>query len=99
MAGRVHGRGQVWQGGMHGRGACMVGGMHGRWGMRGREGMCMAREHAWWEVCMAHMPLTLRDAVNERAVRILLECILVFSSSGFKIFMTQDRILGSGNET
>ena len=88
MAGRVHGRGQVWQGGMH-----------GRWGMRGREGMCMAREHAWWEVCMAHMPLTLRDAVNERAVRILLECILVFSSSGFKIFMTQDRILGSGNET
>ena len=40
----------------------MAGGMHGRGSMRGRGG------HAWQ---------ILRDTVNERAVRILLECILV----------------------
>ena len=66
----VH-RGDVWHvaGGMHGRGVG-VGGMHGRvvymgggGGMHGREG-CMPQQ-------------TLRDTVNERAVRILLECILV----------------------
>ena len=54
-------------GGVHGRkacvarGACMVGGMHGR-------GTCMTGGRAWQ---------ILQDTVNERAVRILLECILV----------------------
>ena len=88
--GSMHGRGHVWQGacmagGMHGKGcawwgACMAGGMCGR-------------GHAWQGVCMAgmygggmcgrggmcgmHAPLILRDTVNERAVCILLECILV----------------------
>ena len=66
MAGGVYGRGACVVGGMHGRGACVVGGMHGR-------GACMAGGHAWQK---------LRDTVNEQAVRILLECILVliFSS-------------------
>ena len=65
MGGGVHGG----EGGMHGgghvwQGMCVVGGMHGR-------GACMvgAGEHAWQ---------ILRDTVNERAVRILLECILVY---------------------
>ena len=57
----VHGRGHAWQG------ACMAGGMHGR-------GMC-DRGHAWQGT---HAPQQiLRDTVNERVVRILLECILV----------------------
>ena len=61
----------VWQG------ACMVGGMRGRghsgghawggWGVRGR-GACVPWQISW-------------DTVNERAVRILLECIPVFSCS------------------
>ena len=65
----------AWQGVMCGRGACVAGGVHGRgrvWqgdSMRGRgvHGM--------------HAPPTdttrYGDMVNERAVRILLECILV----------------------
>ena len=49
-------------------GACMVGGMCGGGGMHGRGG-----------AYMAHMARQLlRDTVNERTVRILLECILVF---------------------
>ena len=60
-------------GGLHDRGACVAGGMCGRrGGMHGR-GACMAGGKA-------HMPprQILRDTVNERAVRILLECILVY---------------------
>ena len=53
-------------------GACVVaggGGMHGCWGA------CMvARGHAWLQGGMRGIR---RDAVNERAARILLECILV----------------------
>ena len=45
----------------------MAGGMHGI-------GACMAEGHAWqggvWHACP---PQILRDTVNERAVRILLE--------------------------
>ena len=47
-------------------GVCVAGGMHGRgcaW-----QGVCVAGGRAWQ---------ILRDTVNERAVRILLECILV----------------------
>ena len=70
--GGVRGRGRAWQGGVHGRGACMAGG-----GVRVAEGC------AWQGACMACTPpwqiLQLRHTVNERVVRILLECILVFS--------------------
>ena len=75
------GRGHAWQGG-----ACVAGGMYGR-------GVCMAGGHAWQGAYMAgdmhgrgqawhaHPPpprqQILRDSVNERVVRILLECILV----------------------
>ena len=60
-------------GGMCGRGCAWWGGMCGLGGVRGGG-------HAWWwGVCMLRMPpqQILRDTVNERAVRILLECILV----------------------
>ena len=54
--------GHVWQGGMHGGG-------------REWQGVCMVGG-----MCAMHVPrqiLKLRHTVNERAVRILLECILV----------------------
>ena len=85
MAGCMHGRGcawpqgHAWPGGhawlrdMHGRGACMAGGVHGLRGMHG-QGACMAEGHAWQG---GHAWQILRDTVYERAVRILLECILV----------------------
>ena len=50
-------------GGIHGRGHSWLGGMHGR-------------GHAWWGACMAGR--LAWHTVNERVVRILLECILVF---------------------
>ena len=77
MGGGEHGReacmagGRAWEGGMcgggmHGReGMHGQGGMHGRMGMHG-EGACVAWQILW-------------DKVNEQAVRILLECILVIS--------------------
>ena len=81
--------GHAWQGDMCGRrayvagghvwpGACVAGGMHGR-GVHGRG-------HVWWGACTvggmcgrgACVPQQiLQDTVNQRAVRILLECILV----------------------
>ena len=85
--GGMHGGGACVAGGMHGRGcawwgACMAGGMHGR-------GAC---------VCHAQCPLPqqilrLRHTVNERTVRILLECILVlqliqwFNNNWFSFLM------------
>ena len=58
--------GHVWWGCVHGRGAYMVGACVEGGGMH-------VGGHAW------HTPpqQILRDMVNERAVRILLECILV----------------------
>ena len=53
---------------MHGGG----GGHAWQRGMHGGEA-CMARGHVW----RGHALQILRDTVNERAVRILLECILV----------------------
>ena len=55
-----------------GGGLCVAGGMHGR-------------GHAWWGACVAGgclactppFPPDTTIYVNERAVRILLECILV----------------------
>ena len=73
-SGGMHDRGCVWQGawqgvmeaGVCGRGHAWQGDMHGRRGMHGRG--CA------WQGCVWQI---LRDTVNERAVRILLECILV----------------------
>ena len=63
-------------------GACMAGGIHGR-----------EVGHAWWGACMTCMPprqtLRLRHTVNERAVRILLECILVVEP--FTLRLNRDR--------
>ena len=90
IGGGVHGGGHAWQwgacvaGGVHGGaymvGACMAGGM---WGvcMGGMHG----RGHAWQGgmcgggacVVGGHVWQILQDTVNVRAVRILLECILV----------------------
>ena len=73
------GGGRAWSGGVrgwevgvvHGWGDVWLGGMHG-----GGGGACMSR-----------MPpgqiLRLRHTVNERTVRILLECILVFKYERF----------------
>ena len=85
VVGGMHDRGCVWWG------VCMAGGIHGRGGMHGRGhvwqgacmagGVCMARGacvaggHAWHTRPPPRE--ILRDTVNERAVRILLECILV----------------------
>ena len=81
--------GHAWQGGIHGRGVCgrgvcMAGGMHCGKGVYvcGR-GACMAGGGMHGRGCMHATPPpppdTMRygDTVNERAVRILLECILV----------------------
>ena len=82
--GGMCGGGHVWQGvcvaGHAWKGACVVGGMCG--------GRCAWQGHAWWGyVCGRGMHGThgprqiLRDTVNERVVRILLECILVRNGS------------------
>ena len=80
--------GHAWQGGMHGRGcvwrggpcvaggACVAGGVHGR-------GACMAHTPTHpphWQI--------LRDTVNERAVGILLECILVHVKTNLFFFFS-----------
>ena len=74
------------RGDMCGMGACIVGGMCGRGGMCDRghawcggvhgRGACMAGGCAWQ---------ILRDTVNEREVRIPLECILVSEIQTAKI--------------
>ena len=86
----MRGRGHAWQegrewsgacmvGGMRGGGACMVGGACVTGGVHGK-GTCIVGG-----ICATYAPLPpppqalrLRYTVNERAVRILLECILVF---------------------
>ena len=71
-------------GGLHG--GCVAGGIHGgggdawwQWGgmCGGREGMCGGKGGG--------MRRIQRDTVNEQAVRILLECILVVSINIFMI--------------
>ena len=84
--------GHAWlPGGMHGcrevcgcGGACMVGGH--AWllgGMHGCQGVHGCRGHVWLPGGCAWLPGGMRgirrDTVNERAVRILLECILVLN--------------------
>ena len=77
VAGGMHGRG------MHGRGACDGGCVW--WGTCMAAGVCMAGGHAWkggvhsmghaGHACSPPKQI-LRDTVNERAICILLECIL-----------------------
>ena len=83
--GVMHGIGHAWQG------ACMAGGhawqggvcgrgMHGG-GMHGRGGLCMVGGHVCGGGCACQGGCVwqiLQDTVNEWAVHILLECILVF---------------------
>ena len=83
------GGGHAWlAGGMRGfQGVCVVArghvwlpaGVYGCWGMHGCQGACVvARGHAWlWG---GGMHKIRQDTVNERAVRILLECILVHNN-------------------
>ena len=61
--GGMHEGGVHGRGGMHGGGCLWQGGMHGI-------GACVAGGGPSWQIP--------RDTVNERAVRILLDCILVF---------------------
>ena len=84
--GGMHGLGHAWQGCMCGGGGGMAGGcMAGACvvGVCMAGGSCMATGmhgggHAWH----AHLlPPILRDAVNQQAVCILLECILVFNEN------------------
>ena len=75
--GGVHGGGGgAWQGGVHGGGhVCWQGGMRANMvSMHGGRGW-----HAWWPVGGGGVNGIRRDTVNERAVRILLECILVLT--------------------
>ena len=78
VAGGVHGCKGV--GGMHGcRGVCMVvEGMRGWGGMHGFGGACVVVGAC--VVAGGGMRGIRRDTVNERVVRILLECILVLKS-------------------
>ena len=86
--------GHVWQGVVHGRGcawqgACMAKGGHVWQG--GMHGM-----GAWPEgMCGMHVPpqQILHDTVNERAVHILLECILVIQDFA----MSNSAMVGDNN--
>ena len=77
MAGGMHGRGHAWQG------VCMTGGMHGR-GHAWKRGACMVGGHVWQGACVAEGACMVGGhAWQERrplqqAVRILLECIIIF---------------------
>ena len=72
MAGGVCGRGHVWLGECAWQGAYMAGAVHGR-GVCGQEA-CVA----WGHACHACPPGHYETrSVNARAVRILMECILV----------------------
>ena len=78
----------AWQGGMGSRGACGVegacvaGGMHGRghawWGGMHGKGACVVGECAWQGACVTQGHAWQERRPLQRAVRILLECILVF---------------------
>ena len=78
--------GHVCQGGMRGRGTCVAGGMHGvgghAWqGEYAWQGAFMAGGMRGMHACRPPTDTTkYGDTVNEQAVRILLECILVFYS-------------------
>ena len=86
----MHGRGCAWQGAcmvgaMCGRGECMAGGMCGRGvcvaGGCVQGGMC-GRGRAWQGACVTG------KRQLQRAVRILLECILVLECDGLSHLKT-----------
>ena len=83
--GCVCGGGHAWQEG-HVWGACMARGMCGRGCMAG--GACMPHTPPW-------KTLRPRHTVNERAVRILLECILVYTFSGIACYQLPPLSRGS----
>ena len=66
---------------VHRGGACVAGGVRG-----GRA--CMAGGHVWHPRSPVPPRQILRDAVNERAARILLKCILVFQIHMESFFCT-----------
>ena len=71
---------RAWQGDVCGRGrACVAGGCVMGGGMRGRRGHAWHGGHVW--LGGGHAWQILRDTVNMRAVRILLECFLVCNCS------------------
>ena len=72
--------GGAWLGGMHGW-ACMAGGYV--WGACMAGGMCGGCVHGGGCVAGGRAWQILRDSVNELAVRILLECILVLIKFAF----------------
>ena len=86
--GGMHGEGGIrgegghvwWRGVCVAKGACVAkGGMHGkRGGMHGKGGVCMVKGGMCGEVGVCAWDMTrYGDTINEPAVRILLECILV----------------------
>ena len=94
VAGGMHGGGVCVAGGICGRGACMVEGCAWQGGMHG--GVCMVREGgmlgrgegmhgrgcAWWGACLARGCAWQKKWQLQRAVRILLEYILVHTLKG-----------------
>ena len=96
QGGGMRDRGRAWQGacmagGMHGRGCAWWVGMRGRGGMRGDGGgVCMAGGAQ-----MAPRQI-LWDTVNERAVRILLECILVLVLQQLNEYHRRDGFFSDG---
>ena len=78
MVGDMHGVG-TW------RGVCVAGG-HAWQGGCVWQGACMAGGHAWHARFPSRQILRPRHTVNERAVRILLECILVTDCKEKKCF-------------
>ena len=65
--GGVHGGGRAWQGG----------GIHGNWTSLNMHLVLVTVADPWGDMAPLCPQQILRDTVNERAVRILLECILV----------------------
>ena len=86
-------------------GACMVvggcvwllGGVRGCWGDAWFwGGMCGCGGHAWWAGCAwlrGSIHRIRRDTVNERAVLILLECILVLSNFSIDFEITRGQLV------
>ena len=71
-----------WQGGMHGcgGGVWLQGGLRGKGGVHGEGGLCVVNGGGCaWDMTR------YGDTINERAVRILLECILVILNLSAKL--------------
>ena len=84
LGGMHGGRGCVWWG------VCMVAGGHAWW----QGGTCVvAGGHAWWgDAWQGGVRGIGRDMVNKWAVRILLECILVFTKFTNELYHNERKI-------